>query len=66
MLALMGYMTKSMLVRYSHIRMAAKRDAAAGVTLRSKVHQPLTVDESAGCNLLRSLELAEGIEPPTL
>jgi integrase len=36
MLALMGHMSRSMLERYSHIRMAAKRDAVAGVTLRSK------------------------------
>lgn len=36
MLALMGHMSHSMLERYSHIRMAAKRDAVAGVTLRSK------------------------------
>jgi hypothetical protein len=37
MLALMGHMSRSMLERYSHIRMAAKREAVAGVTLRSKV-----------------------------
>lgn len=34
MLALMGHMSRSMLERYSHIRMTAKRDAMAGVTLR--------------------------------
>jgi integrase len=34
MLALMGHMSRSMLERYSHIRMTAKRDAVAGVTLR--------------------------------
>jgi integrase len=33
MLALMGHMSRSMLERYSHIRMTAKRDAVAGVTL---------------------------------
>lgn len=33
MLALMGHMSRSMLERYSHIRMAAKRRAVAGVTL---------------------------------
>lgn len=33
MLALMGHMSRAMLERYSHIRMAAKRDAVAGVTL---------------------------------
>ena len=36
MLALMGHMSRSMLERYSHIRMAAKRDAVAGVTLQQK------------------------------
>ena len=33
MLALMGHMSRAMLERYSHIRMAAKRDAVAGITL---------------------------------
>lgn len=36
MLALMGHMSRTMLERYSHIRMAAKRDAVAGVTLSQK------------------------------
>jgi integrase len=36
MLALMGHMSRSMLERYSHIRMAAKRDAMAGISLRQK------------------------------
>jgi integrase len=36
MLALMGHMSRAMLERYSHIRMAAKRDAMAGVTLSQK------------------------------
>jgi integrase len=36
MLALLGHMSRAMLERYSHIRMAAKRDAVAGVTLRQK------------------------------
>ena len=31
MLALMGHMSRAMLERYSHIRMAAKREAVAGV-----------------------------------
>jgi integrase len=35
MLALMGHMSRAMLERYSHIRMAAKRQAAAGVRLYS-------------------------------
>ena len=37
MLALMGHMSRAMLERYSHIRMTAKREAVAGVTLRQKV-----------------------------
>ncbi len=40
MLALMGHMSRSMLERYSHIRMAAKREAIAGVML-AKVKQEL-------------------------
>ncbi|MBI4891567.1 MAG: site-specific integrase [Acidobacteria bacterium] len=38
MLALMGHMSRAMLERYSHIRMAAKREAVAGLTL-PKVEQ---------------------------
>jgi integrase len=34
MLALMGHMSRAMLERYSHIRMAAKREAVAAITLR--------------------------------
>jgi integrase len=34
MLALMGHMSRSMLERYSHIRVLAKREAVAAVTLR--------------------------------
>ena len=36
MLSLMGHMSRTMLERYSHIRMAAKRTAVAGVKLRPK------------------------------
>lgn len=36
MLALMGHMSRAMLERYSHIRMAAKREAVAGLSL----HKP--------------------------
>jgi integrase len=36
MLALMGHMSRAMLERYSHIRMRAKREAVAGVTLRKR------------------------------
>ncbi len=34
MLALIGHMSRTMLERYSHIRMTAKRDALAGIMLR--------------------------------
>ncbi len=34
MLALMGHMSRAMLERYSHIRIAAQRDAVAGIRLR--------------------------------
>jgi len=34
MLALMGHMSRSMLERYSHIRILAKREAVASITLR--------------------------------
>jgi integrase len=34
MLALMGHMSRAMLERYSHIRMTAKREALAAITLR--------------------------------
>ena len=36
MLALMGQMSRAMLERYSHIRMTAKRDAVAGITLHQR------------------------------
>jgi integrase len=36
MLALAGHMSRAMLERYSHIRMAAKREAVRGVTLRPR------------------------------
>jgi integrase len=36
MLSLMGQMSRAMLERYSHIRMAAKREAVAGITLVQK------------------------------
>jgi integrase len=39
MLALMGHMSRAMLERYSHIRMAAKRDAVAGLVLRPKAKE---------------------------
>ena len=37
MLALMGHMSRAMLERYSHIRMAAKREAVAAITLRPMI-----------------------------
>ena len=37
MLALMGHMSRAMLERYSHIRMAAKREAVAAITLRPSI-----------------------------
>jgi hypothetical protein len=36
MLALMGHMSRAMLERYSHIRMAAKREAVETLSLRTK------------------------------
>lgn len=36
MLALMGHMSRAMLERYSHIRMAAKRDAVEALCIRAK------------------------------
>jgi integrase len=48
MLALMGHMSRAMLERYSHIRMAAKRDAVAGVVLRPKAKEAKT-SEAVGC-----------------
>jgi integrase len=43
MLAIMGHMSRAMLERYSHIRMAAKREAVAGLTLYSRERVPLKV-----------------------
>jgi len=34
MLALMGHMSRAMMERYSHIRMAAKREAVEAMTIR--------------------------------
>jgi hypothetical protein len=39
MLALMGHMSRAMLERCSHIRMAAKREAVASVTLRPELQK---------------------------
>ena len=35
-LTLMGHMSRAMLERYSHVRMAIKRNAVEGVTLQAK------------------------------
>jgi integrase len=48
MLALMGHMSRAMLERYSHIRMAAKRDAVSGVVLRPKVAKNLNQKKNSG------------------
>ena len=37
MLSLMGHMSRAMLERYSHIRIAAKREAVAGIRLHEQV-----------------------------
>jgi hypothetical protein len=51
MLALMGHMSRAMLERYSHIRMAAKREAVAAITLRPIVPNsegvPVATDSGA-------------------
>ena len=36
MLSLMGHMSRAMLERYSHIRMAAKREAVESLSMRTK------------------------------
>ena len=43
MLALMGHMSRAMLERYSHIRMAAKREALAAITLRPLIENSAVV-----------------------
>lgn len=43
MLSLMGHMSRAMLERYSHIRMAAKRDAVESLTTRPKAPKPEVV-----------------------
>lgn len=43
MLALMGHMSRAMLERYSHIRMQAKINAVAGISLRPKQQNSETV-----------------------
>jgi hypothetical protein len=43
MLALMRHMSRAMPGRFSHIRMAAKREAVAGVTLQQKTENSQVV-----------------------
>jgi integrase len=57
MLALMGHMSRAMLERYSHIRIAAKREAVAGITLRQRGENsegvPVKVPVLAGVALVQ-------------
>jgi hypothetical protein len=50
MLALAGHMSRATLERYSHIRMAAKRDAVESLSLSKKCSEPATVVPTAGRN----------------
>ena len=43
MLALMGHMSRAMLERYSHIRMAAKREAVKALALPSRMEEKVGV-----------------------
>ena len=43
MLSLMGHMSRAMLERYSHIRMAAKREAVESLSTRPKAAKPEVV-----------------------
>jgi len=57
MLALMGHMGREMISRYSHIRLAAKRDAVAFVTLAPKPVEPAKEVANAAPRLIvQSLE----------
>jgi integrase len=57
MLALMGHMSRAMLERYSHIRMAAKRDAVEALALREPAQNstavPTKVPTIAGDGLIQ-------------
>ena len=48
MLAILGHMSRAMLERYSHIRMAAKRDAVKGLTLPKLGPRPVSLATSKG------------------
>ena len=76
MLALMGHMSRAMLERYSHVRMAAKRDAVAAITLRPVVENSESSPCESPCsnrigpdsvarNLLICLVGPVGFEPTT-
>jgi hypothetical protein len=50
MLALAGHMSRAMLERYSHIRMAAKREAVEALSLSRKPAEPATVVPTESAN----------------
>ena len=72
MLALMGHMSRSMLERYSHIRMNAKREAVEALTItkaeRNSEGLP-TIDKASETDYAvtarKEVMSAEGIEPST-
>ena len=59
MLSLMGHMSRAMLERYSHIRMKAKREAVAGVTLSriSKADDPISSRDPVKVPVVDSLRI---------
>ena len=76
MLALLGHMSRAMLERYSHVRMAAKREAVEVLSLKPKAEKPDALvkeigqskqnyHDSIGCKLLILMVSAVGIEPTT-
>lgn len=72
MKALAGHMSQATIERYSHIRMASKREAVEAMNLRSEGGVPKYPQSEPieGNQLTHKLfifmELAEGLEPPTL
>lgn len=61
MLALMGHMSRAMLERYSHIRMAAKREAVARVSLRPRLENSERVPVKVPCNGRKSADSIVGL-----
>ena len=53
MLALMGHMSRSMLERYAHIRMAAKREAVEAMTVRPYSGESEAIPTKTPTGLLR-------------